>query len=131
MAGYDNRLSRVERDFDASRGAATLMREMGLRPFDEIEDDLEKRIRYFERNGDMLAAQRIEERTTLDVRVLRDGHWSYVESSELVPGDVLELHCKALRGGGKIWKFEGRALVDGQLCASAEFTAMMALKADG
>ena len=48
----------------------------------------------------------------------------------VVPGDVLELHCKALRGGGKIWKFEGRALVDGQLCASAEFTAMMALKAD-
>lgn len=32
--------SRVERDYDASRGAATLMREMGLRPFDEIEDDL-------------------------------------------------------------------------------------------
>lgn len=32
--------SRVERDFDASRGAWTLMREMALRPFDEIEDDL-------------------------------------------------------------------------------------------
>ena len=48
----------------------------------------------------------------------------------VVPGDVLELHCKAVRGGGKIWKFEGRALVDGQLCASAEFTAMMALKED-
>ncbi len=48
----------------------------------------------------------------------------------VVPGDVLELHVKALRGGGKIWKFEGRALVDGQLCASAEFTAMMAKKAD-
>lgn len=31
---------RVERDLDASRGALTLMREMGLRPFDEIEDDL-------------------------------------------------------------------------------------------
>ena len=48
----------------------------------------------------------------------------------VVPGDMLELHVKALRGGGKIWKFEGRALVDGQLCASAEFTAMMALKAN-
>lgn len=48
----------------------------------------------------------------------------------VVPGDVLELHCKAIRGGGKIWKFEGRAIVDGQLCASAEFTAMMALKTD-
>lgn len=32
--------TRVERDFDAARGAATLMREMGLRPYDEIEDDL-------------------------------------------------------------------------------------------
>lgn len=48
----------------------------------------------------------------------------------VVPGDVLELHVKAVRGGGKIWKFEGQALVDGHLCASAEFTAMMAKKAD-
>ncbi|WP_082483324.1 exopolysaccharide biosynthesis GT4 family glycosyltransferase EpsE [Rubellimicrobium mesophilum] len=32
--------ARVEADFDASRGALSLMREMGLRPFDEIEDDL-------------------------------------------------------------------------------------------
>lgn len=32
--------ARVERDFDASRGAGTLMREMGLQPFQEIEDDL-------------------------------------------------------------------------------------------
>ncbi len=46
----------------------------------------------------------------------------------VVPGDVLELHCHAIRGGGKIWKFEGKAMVDGQLCASAEYTAMMARK---
>lgn len=46
----------------------------------------------------------------------------------VVPGDCLELHVKALRGGGKIWKFEGRALVEGELAASAEFTAMMDLK---
>lgn len=46
----------------------------------------------------------------------------------VVPGDVLELHCTAIRGGGKIWKFQGRAMVDGQLCASAEYTAMMARK---
>ncbi len=32
--------ARVERDFDSSRGATTLMRELGLRPFDEIEHDL-------------------------------------------------------------------------------------------
>lgn len=49
----------------------------------------------------------------------------------VVPGDMLELHCKVVRGGGKIWKFEGKAMVDGQLCASAEFTAMMARKTDG
>ncbi len=48
----------------------------------------------------------------------------------VVPGDVLELHCKALRGGGKIWKFEGKAIVDGQICAQAEYTAMMAAADD-
>ena len=46
----------------------------------------------------------------------------------VVPGDVLELHVTVKRGGGKIWKFEGKAMVDGQLCASAEYTAMMARK---
>lgn len=46
----------------------------------------------------------------------------------VVPGDVLELHCTVKRPGGKVWKFEGRALVDGQLACSAEFTAMMDLK---
>ncbi|MBK5947836.1 3-hydroxyacyl-[acyl-carrier-protein] dehydratase FabZ [Rhodobacter veldkampii DSM 11550] len=44
------------------------------------------------------------------------------------PGDVLELHVAVKRGGGKIWKFEGRGMVDGQLCAEAEFTAMMDLQ---
>ena len=44
------------------------------------------------------------------------------------PGDVLELHVTVKRPGGKIWKFEGKAMVDGQLCASAEYTAMMARK---
>ncbi|MEI4470287.1 3-hydroxyacyl-ACP dehydratase FabZ [Frigidibacter sp. MR17.24] len=46
---------------------------------------------------------------------------------KVVPGDVLELHVVAKRGGGKIWKFEGRATVDGQLACQAEFTAMMDL----
>ena len=44
---------------------------------------------------------------------------------KVVPGDVLELHCKALRGGGKIWKFEGKGIVDGEIACEAEFTAMM------
>jgi 3-hydroxyacyl-[acyl-carrier-protein] dehydratase len=45
----------------------------------------------------------------------------------VVPGDVMELHVTVKRGGGKVWKFEGRALVDGELCAQAEFTTMMDL----
>lgn len=46
---------------------------------------------------------------------------------KVVPGDVLELHVKALRGGGKVWKFEGRASVDGELATEATFTAMIDL----
>ena len=46
---------------------------------------------------------------------------------KVVPGDVMELHVTALRGGGKVWKFEGRAMVDGQLAAEAIFTAMFDL----
>lgn len=43
----------------------------------------------------------------------------------VVPGDVLELRVEVKRPGGKVWKFAGRALVDGQVAAEAEFTAMM------
>ncbi len=46
---------------------------------------------------------------------------------KVVPGDVLELHVSALRGGGKVWKFEGRGLVAGELAAEATFTAMFDL----
>jgi 3-hydroxyacyl-[acyl-carrier-protein] dehydratase len=46
---------------------------------------------------------------------------------KVVPGDVLELHVTVKRGGGKVWKFEGRGLVEGELAAEAEFTAMMDL----
>lgn len=44
---------------------------------------------------------------------------------KVVPGDVLRLHVSTKRGGSKIWKFTGRAEVDGELAAEAEFTAMM------
>ena len=46
---------------------------------------------------------------------------------KVVPGDVLELHVKALRGGGRVWKFEGRGIVDGELACEATFTAMFDL----
>ena len=46
---------------------------------------------------------------------------------KVVPGDVLELHVTALRGGGKVWKFEGRAMVGSELACEATFSAMFDL----
>ncbi|MFN3936878.1 MAG: 3-hydroxyacyl-ACP dehydratase FabZ [Gemmobacter sp.] len=46
---------------------------------------------------------------------------------KVVPGDVLELHVTALRGGGRVWRFEGRAMVAGETAAEATFTAMFDL----
>lgn len=48
---------------------------------------------------------------------------------KVVPGDVLSLHLKTVRGkpGGKVWKFSGIAAVEGDVAAEAEFTAMMDL----
>jgi 3-hydroxyacyl-[acyl-carrier-protein] dehydratase len=51
---------------------------------------------------------------------------------KVVPGDVLELAIEVTRGkpGGKVWKFQARATVDGELAAECEFTAMMDLSGD-
>lgn len=46
---------------------------------------------------------------------------------KVVPGDVLELHVRALRGGGRVWRFEGRGIVGGALAAEATYTAMFDL----
>ncbi len=43
----------------------------------------------------------------------------------VVPGDVLELHVEVRRKGGRIWKFVGKGMVDGKVCAEAEFSAML------
>ncbi len=43
------------------------------------------------------------------------------------PGDTLRMEVETLRGGGKVWKFKGRALVEGELACECEFTAMMDL----
>ena len=50
---------------------------------------------------------------------------------KVIPGDVLEMRLTTLRGkpGGKVWKFEGRATVGGEMAAEAEFSAMMDLPA--
>ena len=60
----------------------------------EIETDLEERIRYLERQGDLVAAQRIEERTTFDLEMMREaGYCSGIENysvyfSNREPGDA-------------------------------------------
>lgn len=48
----------------------------------------------------------------------------------VVPGDVLKLEVEVVRGGGKVWKFNGRATVDGQMAAEARFAAMLDVKLD-
>ena len=52
---------------------------------------------------------------------------------KVIPGDQLRMEVGTLRGkpGGKVWKFRGRATVDGELAAEAEFTAMMDMGAKG
>jgi 3-hydroxyacyl-[acyl-carrier-protein] dehydratase len=41
------------------------------------------------------------------------------------PGDLLRIPVRALRQRGPVWKFAGEAWVDGELCAEAEFGAMI------
>ena len=51
---------------------------------DEIEELMEQRASYFERQGDLVAAQRIEERTTFDLEMLREsGYCSGIENYSL------------------------------------------------
>lgn len=50
---------------------------------------------------------------------------------KVIPGDIMEMNVVTLRGkpGGKVWKFSGRATVDGELAAEAEFSAYVDLDA--
>ena len=41
------------------------------------------------------------------------------------PGDRLDVHVVKQRNRGNVWKFEGRAKVDGHLAAEAVFAAMI------
>lgn len=45
----------------------------------------------------------------------------------VTPGDQLRLNLSTVRGrpGGKVWRFQGKAEVDGELACEAEFMAMM------
>ncbi len=51
------------------------------RAIDEIEELMDRRVSYFERQGDLVAAQRIEERTTFDIEMLAEtGYCSGIEN---------------------------------------------------
>ncbi|AKH98618.1 excinuclease ABC subunit UvrB [Halanaeroarchaeum sulfurireducens] len=55
---------------------------------EEIEADLDERVGYFERTGDLVAAQRIEERTTFDLEMLREaGYCSGIENYSVYLSD--------------------------------------------
>lgn len=43
------------------------------------------------------------------------------------PGDTMRMEVETLRGGGKVWKFKGRATVEREVACECEFTAMMDL----
>ncbi|WP_435334318.1 excinuclease ABC subunit UvrB [Haloarchaeobius sp. TZWWS8] len=54
----------------------------------EIREDMANRVRYFERKGDAIAAQRIEERTTFDLEMMQEtGYCSGIENYSLYLSD--------------------------------------------
>ncbi|WP_336035791.1 excinuclease ABC subunit UvrB [Halobacterium yunchengense] len=61
---------------------------------EEIRADMDERVRHFERQGDLVAAQRIEERTTFDLEMMAEaGYCSGIENysvylSDREPGDA-------------------------------------------
>lgn len=47
------------------------------------------------------------------------------------PGELLRIPVKAIRRRGPVWRFSGEAFVDNELCAEAEFSAMIRDSASG
>ena len=43
----------------------------------------------------------------------------------VIPGDRLELHVEKIQSRANVWKFSGKAMVDGKLAAEATFAAMI------
>ena len=43
----------------------------------------------------------------------------------VVPGDRLELHVEKVQSRANVWKFSGKAMVDGKVAAEATFAAMI------
>ncbi|NNE51698.1 MAG: 3-hydroxyacyl-ACP dehydratase FabZ [Sulfitobacter sp.] len=52
---------------------------------------------------------------------------------KVIPGDVLRMDVKTTRGkpGGKIWRFNGVATVEGEMAAEADFMAYVDLTKEG
>ncbi|MDE1848731.1 MAG: plasma-membrane proton-efflux P-type ATPase [Nanoarchaeota archaeon] len=48
-------------------------------------------VSFWQENKADKAIEKLKEKLAIQVKVLRDGHWIYLESKYLVPGDVLEL----------------------------------------
>ena len=49
---------------------------------------------------------------------------------KVVPGDILKMALTVTRGrpGGKVWRFNGVASVDGEVAAEADFAAMIDMR---
>jgi 3-hydroxyacyl-[acyl-carrier-protein] dehydratase len=45
--------------------------------------------------------------------------------NKVVPGDVLELHVQVIRSRSRVFRFGGKAKVNGKLVAQAEYSAMI------
>jgi 3-hydroxyacyl-[acyl-carrier-protein] dehydratase len=52
---------------------------------------------------------------------------------KVTPGDVLELRITVTRGraGARVWRLNGEAVVDGKVCAEADFSAMIDMNRGG
>lgn len=46
------------------------------------------------------------------------------------PGDMLRIPVTVRQNRGSVWRFEGKAYVDSNLCAEAEYSAMIVDKSD-
>ena len=43
----------------------------------------------------------------------------------VIPGALLRMPVKVIRHRGPVWRFEGQAFVENELCAEAEYSAML------
>ena len=48
-----------------------------------------------------------------------------ISPSRVHPGVIIRLPVKVIRHRGPVWRFEGKAFVDDELCAEAEYSAML------